>query len=85
MSGPGESGRLDMHDQIEYRGFWIIYPKMRIVGTIHPYQISIKSNDPRLKDMLKEKFGKNIPIVCETQDLQDGIEATKRIIDEMLD
>jgi hypothetical protein len=74
-----------MYDQIEYRGFSILYPKMRILGTIHPYQISIKSNDPQLKDMLKAKYGKNVPITYDTQDLQDGIEATKRIIDEMLD
>jgi hypothetical protein len=74
-----------MFEQIEYRGFWIIYPKVRIVGTIHPYQISIKSNNPGLRDMLKEKFDKNVHIVCETQELQDGIATTKRIIDEMLD
>jgi hypothetical protein len=74
-----------MYDQMEYRGLTIIYPTMRILGTIHPYQISIKTNDPRLNDILKEKFGQNLPIVYETQDLQAGIEATKRIIDGMLD
>ena len=74
-----------MYDQIEYRGFSIIYPKMRILGTIHPYQISIKTNDLRLNGMLKDKFGNNVPIVSETQDLQEGVETTKRIINEMLD
>jgi len=68
---------------VEYRGIRIEYSEPRQVGTL-PYQISLRSNDPRMASLLKTKFGKNLPIVCESQVLEDAVEKAKRIIDEML-
>jgi hypothetical protein len=72
-----------VYEQIEYRGFSIIYPTVRIVGTIHPYQINVKSDDPRLSDTLKQKNGKHV-LIIDNQDVQDGMAEAKQIIDEML-
>lgn len=69
---------------MEYRGFLIVYPETRVLGTTFPYQVCLRSNNPNLASQLRARFGKNVPIVSEGPDLEDAINRAKQIADGIL-
>jgi hypothetical protein len=67
----------------EYRGFVIICPSKRILGTIFPVQATVIANPDRQE--LKKLLGKQSGDVVNGNSPQDAIDNAKRHIDKLLE